>query len=238
MRNRMWLTVAMCVSVASLLVAGYVWLDAVRLSNRSLSDNLEWHESEFKGNVAETETLCNQIYLYGHTVPIVSRANAYAARQFLRSGRTNRRQSIVLWARVNSGSGGDGTLFFFPAVELGHHRTHLVAVLAILRDEDERTQIVRVEHNLSQWYDLNVAGGVLQEWDEVSVEDLIGRGSLLADGTIFVDNPRSKDYPERLLIPPGPVAIGLKYADGSYSNFVPLDRAGPRTSVEKKGEEQ
>jgi len=197
---------------------------AARIDSERIQGSIEWSESDYNGDVAAALNRCDAAYLRGDRKTVVARANAYAAGSLLRSKHTSCRRSIVLWARVRADSSGNGSHIFMPAIELGHHRTHLVVLRAVPGDRPSENTMLRVEHRLSHLYDCGVEGGVFDKCREIVVDELLARGTVLPDKTVFVDNPHLDQYPDELLIPPGDVAVGLKYADGSYSNFVQLER--------------
>ena len=64
----------------------------------------------------------------------------------------------------------------------------------------------------------------LLQWVSMDAQALASLGTQHPDGIIYVDASAFKEDQSKIWIPEGEVAVGLRYPDGSYSNFVPLER--------------
>lgn len=143
---------------------------------------------------------------------VVTRGNALAAQKLMAS-EDPPRQALVAFAIAR-------TALWVAAAEAGEHRNALVLLWA---DADGRLHHIRYPFD-PEMYATSAGGGVFQRWDEIGPEALAALGGEEREGLIYVDGAKYGGWPERVGVPPGEVACGLGYADGTYSNFVPLVR--------------
>jgi hypothetical protein len=202
---------------AGMVVVGFAFPQSV-----PTRESDEWTADEYLGELEGDLRLCRAYYGV-MDLPAVTKANALRAAEFLQARRTTWKRSIVVEALVTGTGGEDGDLYL-PAVELGQHRKQVVFAFQADDPNTGEHRLARVAYDLSPYYDMSAMGGVRALWTPVPRADLLRMGKGQADGTILISNPRLAEHADWIMVPDGEVAVGLRYADGSYSNFVPLTR--------------
>ena len=169
----------------------------------------------------DTESLLDmcRVHRRAKGLGLLVRSNAHAAEAMIR---LRKRQPCVGPIVMHAYTGSDGGILV-DAIEAGPHRSAVVLMFT-----DEKGRLVHYSHPVDPAsYAAGCAYGVCLGWSiGATRQTLADCGTLGKDGVIYVQTSDLKENPEKIRIPDGEVAVGLRYPDGSYSNFVPLERPG------------
>ena len=155
----------------------------------------------------------------------VFRANALALMSEIRLRGYNRKTPpMVIGAVIGKNPRGEGEILVCDAIAPAKKRDR-----AVLLYVDSKVRSVQLLFPLETADYPGYASGFVCWVRHVSGDELAGLGAYHEDGTIHVDEDAyDKKYPEFknvAPVPDGDVAVGLRYPDGTYTNFVPLVRS-------------
>ena len=154
----------------------------------------------------------------GKEVNLLTRSNMHAAEAMVRLHKS----VTVAGPILTYASGGGDPIYAFGllAIQPGPHPSHVVLMCV-----DDEGRLVHYSHPVD-------SSSLKQEWGFSALLDwlpikrgvLAGMGKLHSDGIIYVESAPFQDQQDKIRIPDGEVAVGLRYGDGTYSNFIPLER--------------
>lgn len=174
-----------------------------------------------KWNGSQRETLkawfCDMTNASG--ISLLAKANSLAAQTRLAQAANLDAQQGLLTLAALMGDGDVGILSI-DALELADIRDAVVLVF-----EDEEEEMVVYIQPLSE--ESTVIGGSHgATLPAVAVSKV--RAAALAqstfEGIACIEGPVNESNTREIWIPPGQVVVGLRYANGTFSNFVPLER--------------
>lgn len=163
------------------------------------------------------------------TTSAVARANANAvAENLAREALGPRSKTVVVYAAFGFSARRGKLLLTAEAIGPAPVRTH-----GVLFFVDRHGRSVQYLFRLESSDDPRaLSTGFVQEACRAGAEEIAGLGVEAHDGTLHVrDVEFFKAHPDRggeVPVPDGEIAVGLRNPDGSYTNFVPLQRCkGP-----------
>ena len=151
-------------------------------------------------------------------VSLLTRSNLHAAEAMLRL-----RKSITVAGPILTYAAGGGDpvyAFMVMAIQPGPHPSHVVLMCV-----DDEGRLLHYSHPVdSSGLKLEWGFGARLSWLPIKRGVLAGMGNLHSDGIIYVESTAFREQQDNIRIPDGEVAVGLRYGDGTYSNFIPLER--------------